>query len=498
MLDLKGSYTPYFRELDDSQIKEIEKISTTYQCQSGDIIYLQGEYCQNWVIINSGNFMTRETVDGVVIEEKILLEGQSFDFESTIKNSITSRSLEALGDSSIVVISTLGLKKISKKNPIISSLIKSSLGEYKSIWENYISKSKSRIESVSYRIKKSLLSVLISSIPLLLMFSLIDFVIFMVFLNGLNFVFFVSLIIIGVFIFLITLVNSRLTFIELNREQIVKREFSVKKISSQYDSIPIEKIQSTSVLYNNRFFRLFRIGEVVIESPTNKISIDGVFRPESVISDISDYTKFTVFIDKAIELASFKLLFSKDKGLFYIESNLERDENSIFTFRKSIVYLLARSLPPFLIFLFSSIGLYVLFQEPRIFYINIPTLILLLWNYRDWGNDKYSFEGDKIIDIEKKPLWGKEIRIEADITSVMSIKKEQKHFLQLLFNYGDIEVDTFGGKIVYPSIYNPDKVIDNLYVVKKYFYSKKENREKIQRQEEFINFTKYYQELTKE
>lgn len=131
------------------------------------------------------------------------------------------------------------------------------------------------------------------------------------------------------------------------------------------------------------------------------------------------------------------------------------------------------------------------------FIINIPTTFMLLWHFIDWINDRYAFEGDKIIDIEKKPFLGKEKRIEADIKSIQSIKKEQKNIFEILFNFGNIEIVTFGGKITYPSINNPDKVIDNLYLVKKYFYSKEETKNKLQRQEEFLNYTKYYQELTK-
>ncbi|OQY39514.1 MAG: hypothetical protein B6229_03575 [Spirochaetaceae bacterium 4572_7] len=133
----------------------------------------------------------------------------------------------------------------------------------------------------------------------------------------------------------------------------------------------------------------------------------------------------------------------------------------------------------------------------KYFLFNIFSLSYFLWHLGDWLNDRYAFEGAKVVDIEKKPLWGKERRIEADLVSVQSIRKEQKNFIELLFNYGTIEIETLGGKIIYPFIHNPDRVIENLYLVKQYYYSMQESRNKIERQEEFLNYTKYYQELSK-
>ncbi len=498
MVNLRRDFIPFFRELSDKQLQHIEQISKVYSCKNGDIVYLQGEFCQNWIIVNSGSFMTRTKDEDVLIDESIILEGQSFDFESTIHNSVTTKSLEAIGESSILVIDILGLKKMAKKNPVILSLIKLQLTDSEThVWNDSILKVDKITKKLHFKIKRSFMWSVIKVVPPILALGIVLFVLTIMFKNLNNSLLSVIYLVFSLLSLLIYYLNSKLTYIELNREVAVRKEFSVLKFAKKNVSIPLDKIQSTKISYKNRIYRILKIGEITMASLEESLILEGIYNPGKSIDDINKYKFSRVNIDKAIELSSFKYLFSKKNGLFYLESQLERDENSMFSFRKSIIYFLVRGLPPFVVFTASSILLYKLFNNTNVLFMNIPSAGILLWYFIDWINDKYAFEGDKVIDIEKKPLFGKEKRIEADITSIQSIKKEQKNIFEILLNYGNIEIVTFGGKIIYPSINNPDKVIDNLYLVKKYYYSKLESQNKLERQEEFLNYTKYYQELTK-
>lgn len=489
MLNLNGDSIPYFRELNKTQLTKIESISKLYTCKNGDVIFLQGELCQSWIIVNEGSLLCRKRVDETVVEEEIILSGDSYDFESTIKNNVTSKSLEAIEDCSILVVDILGLKKIAQKNPIIISLIKIQLSDkYESIWEDNILKKEKKVPGYNYIIKKCWLWTFIRVFPITLI--TIGSLFFLPFLK-------VYFILVCALAHLLYFLNSRLSYLEINKEIAFKREFHLIKISSASQSIPLEKIEGSGIIYTNKLYKLFKLGELTIRSTTVNLTLSGVHNPERVIKEIDNFKFNKINIDKAIEVSTFKNLYCKKNNLFYIESSLEYDQFSIFTFRKSFIYFLVRTLPAFFIFLITSIGLYYLFDIVQIFLLNIPTVLLSIWHFWDWINDKYAFEGDKVIDIEKRPFWGKEQRIVADIFSVQSIYKEQKHLFQILFNYGDIKILTLGGEILYPSINNPNKVINNLYLVKKYYHSRKENLEKQERQEEFLNYTKYYQELSR-
>ncbi len=284
---------------------------------------------------------------------------------------------------------------------------------------------------------------------------------------------------------------------EINREIAAKRLLSITNFTISNSTIPIEKIESVKYVYKSRLRKIFKFSEVSIVSAVNTLTLDGLYNPDEIIASIEAYKSNNVALNRAIELSSFKELYSKQNDLFHISNQFEEEGPCLYTFRKTIVVLLMKIVPPFVIFLLSSIGLNYIFADQRFYLLNIPPLLIILWSYIDWSNDKYTFQGDRIIDIEKKPFFGREVRIESDINSIQSIKKEQKNFLQVLFNYGDIEIESLRGKIIYPTINNPDKVVDTLYLFRRYYYSRKENQEKLNRQVEFLNYTKYYKELTK-
>lgn len=488
MIDLHKDSIPYFRELNCTQLSFIEDISTIYNCKNGDLLLLQGEFCQNWVIIYRGSLLNRKRDGDIVVDEKILLPGDSFDFESIINSSITSSSLEAIEDCSVLVIDILGLKKLAQKYPIPISLIQMQFNEKDSaIWKKYIFNSEKKISPLKYKIKKSIILLLIKTLPITVLFLFIFYFVPK---------FILVLITFWVTFIILFYVKNSLTYIEINREMVVKKEFFVRRISSINLSVPLEIIGVGEIVYKSKLYKLMDIGDIYLNSEEGNIEIEGVYRPQYILDKVKKYKCYRTNINKAIELSSFKYLYSRQNGLFSMDSQLESDKNSIFAFKKNIFYFLIRGIPPFFIFLITSIGLYLFFRDLLVFLLNIPSIFILTWYLWDWLNDRYVLEGDKIIDIIKRPFWGKEHRTEADIMSIRSIKKEQRHILQILFNYGDIKVRTLEGEITYPSINNPDKVIDNLYLVKKYYYSKQDNRDKLLGQKEFLNYTKYYQELS--
>ncbi|QEN04831.1 hypothetical protein EW093_08985 [Thiospirochaeta perfilievii] len=498
MLNLKADLNPYFRELSETQLERILEITKEYNCKNGDLVYLQGEFCQNLIIVNSGSFLYRKKDQDVVIEEGVLLEGQFYDFESILVNSVTSCSLEAISEASLLVIDILGLKRLSRKKPIIPSLIKLQLPEKEAeIWTDTVLKREKVKKELHYKISRSFLWVLKKVLPYAVAIGLL-ILLSSFFIKDPSFkkvytIYFICCLL-GTALYYL---NSKLIFIELDRTIVSKKSFNIFNVTKEHISIPIEKIEAVRSIYTSRLSRILNIGDISIDSPVEKLYLKGVYNPNKIVDDLNKYRNHRVNIDKAIDLSSFKYLLCKQNSKFIIENQIERDEHQIFAFRKSIIFFLIRSIPSLFVFISSTMFLYLLFEKAVILYLNLPVLFVVLWNFIDWSNDKYAFEGDKIIDIEKKPFLGKEKRIEADIKSIQSIKKEQKNIFQVLFNYGDIEISTISGKITYPSITNPDRVIDNLYLIKQYYYSKEESKNKLLRQEEFLNYTKYYQELNK-
>lgn len=491
-----GELIPYFREFKKHQLDKIKRISKVYTCKGGDLVYLQGEFSLNWVVINNGNFLVRTRDEENFVKEQIIHEGESYDLQSIITDSVTSCSLEAIGNSSILVIDIPGLKKIAQKSPEIISLIKDKLPKPEAeSWNRFFFENEIKSRGKYMKIRESLLSIFTKVFPIAVI-SLAAFFILTKFLDLSRQITGIVIFVLFAGYFLVTVILKRMEFIEVNRDSITKRKLAINSMSAVNISVPINKVTGSKIVYEGRFWRIFKLGSICFESAAQNLEIKGIFKPESTLNLIEKYRKSTVNINKAIEVSSFKSTYCEKNNLFSIESQLQNYKTENFVFRKSILSFIIVGVPPFAFFALATTGLFFIFKSYSIFLFNIISFGYLLWHLWDWINDKYAFEGSKVVDIEKKPLWGRESRVEADISSVQSIKKEQKNIIELLFNYGTIEIETLGETIVYPFISNPDGVIENLYLVKQFYYSKQESENRIQRQEEFLNYTKYYQELS--
>ncbi len=498
MIESFNNSITIFRSLNNNQVKKIENISRIYNCKNGDIIFLQGEYCNSLIIVYSGSFLIRKRENDKIIDERIIHQGDIFDFKEIVTNSITSYSLEAIERSSLLSVDIIGLKRLGKKDPVLLSLIKEEMWEdNKKIWDDCFLKSTIKSKNRVLKINRSMRNALKNSFIYFLIIFFIANITTILFQKS-NIV--MANFIAGSLFFLIVFFNYlkyKLEFLEFNSEYAILKQITLRKISTTNKSIPIENIISTKILYRNRIDNILNLGEIVIESGGDKISLSGVYNPGSAIDKLNSFRERISSLNKAISITSFRYLFNKKQNLFNMENYLEQNSSQAFVFRKSLFLFFLKTVPFLLIFLLSSLILCYLFNSYIFLTVNIPIVFFAYWFYVDWNNDIYSFEGGKILDIEKKPFWGKEIRIESDITLIQSVKKIQRNMLEIILNYGDIELKTQNDTIIYPFISNPDSVIENLYLIKKYYYTKKESIERLKRQEEFVDYTKYYQELNR-
>lgn len=136
----------------------------------------------------------------------------------------------------------------------------------------------------------------------------------------------------------------------------------------------------------------------------------------------------------------------------------EQTERSI-TWRKHWVFLVHRVLLWFLaaltllVFLTAYILGRVPFLPPASLGGVLGLLVLfgiasfgLWWQVADWENDIYIVTEDRLIDIEKKPLFGAEERRETTLDRVQNVNLVIPGPIATLLNYGDVNIDTAGGE----------------------------------------------------
>lgn len=141
----------------------------------------------------------------------------------------------------------------------------------------------------------------------------------------------------------------------------------------------------------------------------------------------------------------------------------------VITYRKHILILVKKTwLPAVVMMLILVTAIYIFFRYtfgdwsgPPLLPILLvaglalsPFLLWWLYQYMDWRNDIYQITDDKIIDTEKRPL-GTEITKSAPLDNILSLDYELIGFWGVLFNLGNVIINTGTDKLTWDTIANP-------------------------------------------
>jgi CRP-like cAMP-binding protein/membrane protein YdbS with pleckstrin-like domain len=123
---------------------------------------------------------------------------------------------------------------------------------------------------------------------------------------------------------------------------------------------------------------------------------------------------------------------------------------------KHWIALIGPILPPTVLIVGGTIlAMFMAYLSPRInlrlapillgyaVFLVIPAL-WWAWQFADWQNDTYHISSSRIIDINKRPFFGREERREADLERVQNITVTVPGPLGRLLRYGSIVIETAG------------------------------------------------------
>ena len=174
-------------------------------------------------------------------------------------------------------------------------------------------------------------------------------------------------------------------------------------------------------------------------------------------------------------------LWQKLRRLVSVDSSLEWESTERIVWHKHWWILLVQIALPGLLLLFellflaggfSSVALLQQLQSS----LNAQTLLLsgglvtlatlgwILWAVADWWNDTYTVTEDRIIDIEKLPLFLSEQRREAQLSDIQDIRLEMNSPLKVMLNFGNIIVQTAAGEgaFTFDHVPNPRTVKEEI------------------------------------
>ena len=142
------------------------------------------------------------------------------------------------------------------------------------------------------------------------------------------------------------------------------------------------------------------------------------------------------------------------------------------TWRKHWVFLALSVIPAFVLSLGLGIVTVLGFSsqegEPPARLLSYPQVTLLLtllamawlwWRFADWANDLYIVTSERIIDIEKRPLFFAQERREASLGMIQNVSLRIPNLVAKVFDYGYVLVQTAGsGDFSFDRVANPREV----------------------------------------
>jgi len=191
---------------------------------------------------------------------------------------------------------------------------------------------------------------------------------------------------------------------------------------------------------------------------------------------------------------------------FIPRTRIETDEST--TWRKHWLYLIGDVALPTLLSLvcvvlavlgfFGSPAILAAYSAyPRIMLVvAILSMVWLWWMYNDWGNDLYIVTDERIVDIEKRPLFFSEQRREASLGMIQNVSLNMPNITASLFNYGDVLVQTAGaGDFTFDRVANPRQVQTEIFRRMQRYRETQREREDDHRRAELAEWFSVYKDL---
>ena len=121
------------------------------------------------------------------------------------------------------------------------------------------------------------------------------------------------------------------------------------------------------------------------------------------------------------------------------------------------------------------------------------------WQYNDWANDLYMVSDERIVDIERRPLFFSEQRREATLGVIQNVSSEMPSFMAAVLNYGDVLVQTAGsGDFTFEKVPNPREVQREIFRRMEAFRERQRREETERRRHELAEWLAVYEQVRRE
>ncbi len=115
---------PALSSLDDSILRDLERIATPYALDSGQFLYRQGDPARAFYVVALGGVrLVEHTSDGQDVQLKVFARGEIFGLLAVSGEYLHPSSIQALDKSLIIAIPGLAARDLMVKRPTLALLL---------------------------------------------------------------------------------------------------------------------------------------------------------------------------------------------------------------------------------------------------------------------------------------------------------------------------------------------------------------------------------------
>ncbi len=271
-----------------------------------------------------------------------------------------------------------------------------------------------------------------------------------------------------------------------------KRVVHVEKVMLLYEErneALLERIQNVTLVSPHALARIVGFANLVIETAGARGKMVLTALPqaewvqEEILAQLERSRGGEALPEEALVEPQEMTIVTGKRGTFpllldYLFPRLRLEEDSQVTWRKHWYILLRKTAPPLvLLILVMEIGVAVFLGLPLVSFLPRTSALVLcataasllalfiLYRYEDWRNDIYILTDDRIIDMEKKPLFLREERREASLAMIQDVRYLIPGIVYNLLNVGMVIIETAAteGEFTFDWVHDPRRAQEEIF-----------------------------------
>lgn len=325
-------------------------------------------------------------------------------------------------------------------------------------------------------------------------------------------------------------------YLLITNRHLVQREFELTTLRVRIVKIPLDRVQSITVVKPNVLETVLNIGTLRVTTGAQEAALvfDRVRNPQGAAGALTRVQRASSNVESgrsrealrqsleqyfnvAPPLAEVQLEEPEDapppgrsRPGFLRRSTTRPVISTTLTYGRHWVVLVRRSWWVVILgFVLFFTARYVLLSFPEyqgpaasviIVGLFLVIAFLFFYYYENWANDVFQVTENQVVDIDRGPFGFTENRKTADLTNIQNVQAISPSFWATIFGYGRVVIDTAGAsaEIVFEDVTNPAEIQSEIFRRRDLLRQQQSARDAVTRREEMTLMLDVYQQVTEQ